>query len=341
MTPRNLSARSATARDERVCRRITRRHARTFYFASACLPRATRMHAYAVYAFCRWADNGVDDARDPSEAVAKVDQARRVLELAYHGTSVPEGLRAFARTVHERAIPKPLFDALLDGMAMDLTQTRYPNFAALDLYCYRVAGVVGLMMTHVFGFTHERCLPRALALGTAMQLTNILRDIGEDWSKGRLYLPQDELAASGVSQRQIAEGCYDDRFRDFMRGQIDRARSYYAESTLGIPDLIGASSRLTVRVMGRVYGGILGAIERLDYDVFQTRAHVPTRSKLATLSSCLAETGWEMLRTDRDQSSNSMDIICSTPIASSTSRHPAPRSGGISTRSATTVNTRS
>jgi phytoene synthase len=253
------------------------------------------MHAYAIYGFCRWADNGVDDARDASEAAAKVDQARRVLDRVYDDKDVPQGLEPFRRTVHDRAIPRGLFDSLLDGMAMDLTTTRYADFAALDLYCYRVAGVVGLMMTHVFGFADERCLPRALALGTAMQLTNILRDVAEDWSKGRLYLPQDELDAAGISESQIAEGRCDDRFRDFMRGQIGRARRYYAEAEAGVPDLRGASSRLTVRVMGRLYGGILGAIERLDYDVFKARAHVPTHQKLATLASCLAETGRDHL----------------------------------------------
>ena len=285
-----------TARGERVCRRITRQYAKTFYFASACLPRETRRHAYAVYGFCRWADNGVDEASDLADATRKVEQARRVLESAYGDRSVPHGLEAFRRTVRERTIPKPLFDALLDGMAMDLSTTRYTDFAALDLYCYRVAGVVGLMMTHVFGFKGEQCLPRALALGTAMQLTNILRDIAEDWSRGRLYLPQDELAAAGITEAQIAEGQCDSRFRDFMRDQIARARGYYAESESGIPDLIGASSRLTVRVMGRLYGGILAAIERLDYDVFRSRAYVPRRTKLATLSSCVAETAREHLR---------------------------------------------
>ena len=145
------------SRGVRVCRRITRQYARTFAFASHALPRETRADAFAVYGFCRWADNGVDDARDEIEAAA-LEHAREVLDLAY-SRAVPAGLLAFRRTVRERSIPKDLFRDLLDGMAMDLTITRYGDFAALDGYCYKVAGVVGLMMTHVFGHRDARCLP--------------------------------------------------------------------------------------------------------------------------------------------------------------------------------------
>jgi phytoene synthase len=181
-------------------------------------------------------------------------------------------------------------------MEMDLDVTRYADFAELDRYCYRVAGVVGLMMTHVFGYRSDRCLPNALALGTAMQLTNILRDIAEDYRMGRVYLPQDELWRFGVEESDLARGRVDDLFRALMRFQIERARRYYEESEAGIPWLIGDSSRLTVRVMGRLYGGILGAIERLDYDVFRARARVSTPRKLATLAACQVETARDAWR---------------------------------------------
>ncbi len=284
------------ARGARACRRITREYARTFYLASHCLPRGTRSHAYAVYGFCRWADNGVDDAPSVEDASRRLEHAREVLALAYDDTPAPPGLLAFRRTVRERAIPRRLFDDLLDGMAMDLTTNRYANFEALELYCYRVASVVGLMMTHVFGYRHPRCLPRALALGTAMQLTNILRDVAEDLQRGRVYLPQDELARFGVTEAQLREGRVDDNFRALMRFQIERARAYYDDAEAGIPDLLGRSSRLTVRVMGRLYGGILGEIERLDYDVFRARAHVPNARKLRLLAACQLQTWTEAVR---------------------------------------------
>jgi phytoene synthase len=277
-------------RGARVCRRITREYARTFYFASACLPRETRTHAYAIYGFCRWADNGVDDASDRDEAAAKLNLARNALDLAYSSAKAPPGLLAFRRTVKLRSIPKDLFESLLDGMEMDLEVTRYASFAELDRYCYRVAGVVGLMMTHVFGYRSERCWPNALALGTAMQMTNILRDVADDLRMGRIYLPQDELASFGVTEAQLLEGRVDANFRALMRFQIDRARHYYVESEAGIPWLIGDSSRLTVRVMGRLYGGILGAIERQDLDIFRGRARVTTSRKLTTLAACQVET---------------------------------------------------
>jgi phytoene synthase len=181
-------------------------------------------------------------------------------------------------------------------MEMDLDVTRYASFAELDRYCYRVAGVVGLMMTHVFGYRSESCLPNALALGTAMQLTNILRDVAEDLRMGRIYLPQDELARFGVDEAQLIEGRVDSNFRSLMRFQIDRARRYYAEAEAGIPWLLGDSSRLTVRVMGRLYGGILGAIERQELDVFRQRARVSTPRKLATLAVCQFETTGEVWR---------------------------------------------
>ncbi len=277
---------SGIAQGARVCKRITRHHAKTFYFASHCLPREVRANAYAVYGFCRWADDGVDHANNLVEARSRLDQAHRVLDLAYGNAPAPSGVLAFRKTIFERQLPRNLFQDLLAGMEMDLAIRRYADFAALDEYCYRVAGVVGLMMTHVFGYRHERCLPRAKALGTAMQLTNILRDVAQDYRLGRIYLPQDEMDRFGLTERQLAEGRVDEPFREFMRFQIDRARRYYDEAEAGIPDLIGAASRLTVRVMGRLYGGILDAIERQDYDVFRSRAHVPLARKLRTLAGC-------------------------------------------------------
>ncbi len=287
MTPRSSEP---TARAGRICRRITRHHAKTFYFASHGLPRATRAHAYAVYGYCRWADNAVDEAADSADAAARLDGARRALDIAYGEGPAPGGLGAFRATVRDRKIPRHLFDSLLDGMNMDLSITRYDDFAALDQYCYRVAGVVGLMMTHVFGYRDEQCFPQAVALGRAMQLTNILRDVREDLDRGRIYLPIDELARFGLVEDDLRAGRVDDRFRAFMRFQIDRARENYREAERGVPWLVGGSSRLTVRLMGRLYAGILGAIERLDYDVLRSRAFVPTATKLRTLAACQAET---------------------------------------------------
>ncbi len=275
-----------SARGVRICRSITRTYAKTFYFASFCLPRWSRIHAYNVYAFCRWTDNQIDDASSTDEAIRRLTVARRVLNAVYSNTSLPAGLDAFRATVAERRIPRDLFEDLLEGMRMDLIVSRYPNFADLERYCYCVAGVVGLMMTHIFGYTDESCFPKAIALGDAMQLTNILRDIAEDLERGRIYLPQDELNQFGVDEKQLRAGQVNDRFVALMQFQIERARQRYQSSLAGIPKLQGPASRLTVRVMGRLYTDILSVIERQNYDIFTLRAHVPTLEKLGTLVRC-------------------------------------------------------
>lgn len=290
MIDESVKAGLRTCRGDRVCRRITREYARSFYFASHCLPREARRHAYAVYGFCRWADNAVDEAESAGEGARRLDLAREMLDVAYGRVPAPAGVEAFRRTVRERAIPRRLFDDLLDGMEMDLTITRYADFPALEGYCYRVAGVVGLMMTHIFGYRDERCFSQALALGNAMQLTNILRDVDEDYRRGRVYLPQDELVRFGVTEEQIAERRVDEAFRRLMRYQVARARSYYRRAEEGIPWLVGGSSRLTVRVMGRVYGGILDEIERRGHDVFGARARVPTARKVWLMLGCQGAT---------------------------------------------------
>ncbi len=287
-TPRSDDSGAELVLGNQLCRQLTQSYARTFFFASHCLSRSTRTNAYAVYAFCRTADNAVDEAPTLELARQRIEQIRIDLEHVYGEVQVSPMLRAFRQTVKDRGIPRDLFDALLDGMDMDLHKTRYSTYEELDLYCYRVAGVVGLMMTHLFGFRSDRCFPNAVALGRAMQLTNILRDINEDLDRNRIYLPQDELARFGVTETDLASGRVTEPFRDLMRFQIDRARLAYQEAEAGIPDILGRTNRLTVRVMGKLYGGILNAIERVDYDVFSSRASVSTVRKLSGLSQCLA-----------------------------------------------------
>lgn len=267
----------------RQCRQTTAYYAKTFYFASFCLPRKTRMHSYAVYAFCRWVDNSVDDAKDTLQAVDRLNIARQALDDAYYNGNVSPGLLAFRHTVRQRGVPKELFQDLLLGMEMDLTKSRYHDWPELDLYCYRVAGVVGLMMTHLFGFDNPSCFEQAKALGTAMQLTNILRDIREDLDRGRIYLPLNDLDSFGLSQEDLTSHNCDDRFVKFMQFQIQRARDFYATAETGIPHVLGSTHRQTIRVMGHLYGLILNEIEKLNYDVFRARAHVTTTRKIQGL----------------------------------------------------------
>lgn len=272
---------------------ICRRHAKSFYFASHFLPDEKRRRAYAVYAFCRLLDDAVDEASTPEQMETQLARFETLLAECYAGTPVPGtdeaalALGAFAATVRDCAIPMKPFLELADGCRMDLTVRRYPDWPELEKYCYRVAGVVGLIMCYVFGLRNTHAHQRAIAMGNAMQLTNILRDVGEDYGRGRIYLPQDEMLAFGVSERDIDERRATRAFRDLIRYQIDRARALYAQGCEGLCAIPTDGSRQTACVMATVYGGILGAIERMDCDVFAGRAHLGLFGKLARIPAAM------------------------------------------------------
>lgn len=265
-------------------RALTRRYARTFYFASHVLPRAKRDASYAVYAFCRLADNVTDVHREDTERIP--DAARQIAllrgELAevYADGDVQTRWIALRETVLRYHIPREYFDELLNGVEMDLTPRRFATFAELEVYCYRVASVVGLIMSHIFGATSPEALRRAAQLGTAMQLTNILRDVGEDHRMGRIYLPQDELVSFGVTEEMIGTGQVTPAIEALLRFQIDRARRLYDEAEQGIPLIPDDGSRFSTRLMSTLYARILDAIERNGYDVITRRAHVPLATKV-------------------------------------------------------------
>jgi 15-cis-phytoene synthase len=166
-------------------------------------------------------------------------------------------------------------------MHMDLNKRSYENFDELYRYCYKVAGVVGLIMLKIFGSNNPAAETHAVQLGVAMQLTNILRDIREDFQRGRVYLPQDELEKFGLSSDSLSSGVVDAAFKSFMQFQISRARDYYEQSTAGISMIADRRSRFVVCAMKDLYAGILSAIEKIDYDVFRTRAHVSSAGKIA------------------------------------------------------------
>ena len=273
-------------------RAVARHHAKSFHFASVALFGARRRAAFALYAFCRRLDDLVDECA-PGDVRQRLDTAR---VLVAHLFRAPPGigprereagpwsaaeLAAFEDTVRRFKIPEQPFQDLITGMEMDLSLRRYASWAELDLYCYRVAGTVGLMLTPVLGFRSDAALGPAADLGRAMQLTNILRDIHQDLRRGRCYLPQDELAAHDLSEAALWAQSATPAFSAFMRFQIARARELYARAAEGIPFLTGFGSQRMVRMMGAIYAGILNAIEQRGYDVFRARAYVPTSRKLA------------------------------------------------------------
>lgn len=272
-----------------AARDICRHHAKSFFFASRFLPRDKRLHAFAVYAFCRLLDDAVDEADSPESQQAGLSRFEKLLADCYarEGPFDEPSLTAFAATIRSCSIPKHYFDDLVEGCRMDLTPARYETWRELEKYCYHVAGVVGLIMCRVFDLRDDSVLDRAVMMGNAMQLTNILRDVGEDFSRGRIYLPREDLSRFGVDETIIASRQISPGFVDLMQFEVARARQLYADASQGLVALPPDGSRQTACVMAVVYAGILGAIERNRFDTLKKRARLSTTQKLLRVPKAL------------------------------------------------------
>lgn len=261
------------------CRQITRQAAKTFYWGSLLLPRRKRLAAWALYAFCRSVDDSVDDPDQTAGPAISLEDWRERLRRAYEGQVSDRITLAWVDMLHHFDVPlQPALD-LIDGVQMDQHHRCPQTFADLHLYCYRVAGTVGLLMSPILGYRSPEALPSAVDLGVAMQLTNILRDIGEDFRNGRIYLPDEELERFGYSKAELAAGVINDAFIELMRFQIARAHDYYERARPGI-ELLDTGAQLAILASAEMYRGILDAIEANGYDVFSRRAYVPTQTKV-------------------------------------------------------------
>lgn len=269
------------------CRSVTREHAKSFYFCAQFLPAEKRRAIYAVYALCRHIDDTVDRADGgESRTRAILDAWRTGLERRCAAEN--PALTAWRDAAGRYAIDTKLAEELMLGVLMDLTEARYATYADLEVYCYRVASVVGLMTSQIFGYSDSLALDHAVLLGHAMQLTNICRDVGEDARMGRIYLPADEMRRFGVTEQAVLDGRVDEAFVALMQYQIERARRLYSEAEPGI-EMLSADCRYTVRLSSRIYGQILERIERNGYDVLSRRAYVPFHRKVATLPAVWLE----------------------------------------------------
>jgi phytoene synthase len=269
----------ALAAAYKACAAITSANSRTFYLASALLPRRKCRAMRALYAYCRTTDDIVD--RPGPDAPQELEQWRRLTLDDRRAGDDPVGL-AWAHIQAEYRIPLAYAERLIEGAQQDLRRGRYATFADLAEYCYSVASTVGLMAMHITGFSGPQAVPYAVRLGVALQMTNILRDVAEDWSRGRLYLPLDELASFGLEAADVAEGVVDDRWRAFMRLQIDRNRQLYDRAVPGI-SLLHRDGQVAVAAAAQLYAAILDDIEAHDYDVFNRRAHLSGCAKLRRL----------------------------------------------------------
>jgi phytoene synthase len=254
-------------------------HSKTFYLASSLLPRTKRRAVRALYAFCRVTDDLVDQTLEAP--LRQLEQWRERTLCRPLAADDPVAL-AWADTAARYHIPPLYAHQLIDGVATDVRVRRYETFDQLAEYSYGVASTVGLMSMHIVGFEGPQAIPYAVKLGVALQLTNILRDVREDWEKGRLYLPREDLAAFGLGEEDVATGQVSARWRAFMGDQIQRAHRLYDEAMPGIAYL-HHDGRFAIGAAAELYRAILDDIELHAGDVFTRRAHLDGWAKLRRL----------------------------------------------------------
>jgi phytoene synthase len=246
---------------DEYCQQKAAQSGSSFYYSFLFLPPDKRRAITALYAFCREVDDAVDECAEPSVAAAKLAWWRREVAALFGGVPQHPVTRALAPVAAMHGITHARLNEVLDGMEMDLRQSRYADFAALDRYCYHVAGVVGILAAGIFGYDNPQTLQYAETLGRAFQLTNIIRDVGEDARKNRIYLPLDELARFRVSVNDILRAQHTEAFRDLMSFQIERAKQYYERALALLPREDRRSQRPGL-VMAAIYRSLLGEIQR-------------------------------------------------------------------------------
>lgn len=278
--PRAADVLPDVERSYALCREIAKEHSKTFYFASLFLTPEKRRAVWAVYAFCRSADDVADSSAPAPERLVAIDEWRDRLVAAFDGRPDHPLMVAFADAVAQFHIPIEPALQLLAGARQDVVVRRYETYEELRRYCYLVASTVGLLVCPLLGY-ESGALKYGIELGRAMQMTNILRDVGEDGRLGRIYVPAEDLRRFGYSEDRLLAGVVDHDFIALMRFQIARVRALYDEAAPGI-ELLAPGSRYTVRLALALYRRILAEIERNNYDVFSRRAHVPIRGKLVT-----------------------------------------------------------
>jgi 15-cis-phytoene synthase len=264
------------------CQEKAAKSGSSFYYAFRFLPEDRRRAITAFYAFCREVDNIVDEVSDPAVAHTKLAYWRREIDALYIGTAQHPVMQALKPHIRPMLLPQSAFHTVIDGMQQDLEKTRYVNFAELSAYCYKAAGVVGEVSARIFGMSapdNPKTLEYARSLGEALQLTNIIRDVGEDARRGRIYLPQDELDRFGVSSSVLLRGTPDDKFSELMTFQHNRAVETYDRALAALPTEDKRSQR-TGLAMGAIYRALLEEIRRDGYRVLEHRVALTPIRKL-------------------------------------------------------------
>jgi phytoene synthase len=268
---------------------LTRKSRSNFYFAFLALPRPRREALYAVYAFCRTVDDVADLGSDPAAQRAGLARWREDVARCFTPGATPAHpiARQLQAAVRAYPIPRAALEAIIDGCEMDLTRVRYETFEELEPYCYRVASAVGLCCIEIFGARDPRAREYAVHLGKALQLTNIMRDVGADARIGRVYLPQRELKDFGVTEDDLVAGRAGEAFVRLMTHQAARARAFYAAARAAYPHA-DARALVPAEIMGRIYHALLEEVEARRFAVFGERITVPARRKVAIALRCWA-----------------------------------------------------
>lgn len=264
---------------DEYCQEKAAKSGSSFYYAFLFLPPERRLAITALYAFCREVDDVVDDAKDESVARIKLAWWRTQVDQMLAGKPDHPVTLALRPHLESCGITRERLMAVIDGMQMDLDQSRYLDWPGLRKYCWHVAGVVGEMSAGVFGYTDARTLEYAGKLGLAFQLTNIIRDVGDDARRGRIYLPVDELQQFEVKAADILNGVYSERFTALMRFQADRARQLYREAMSALPEADRRAQRPGL-MMAAIYYALLDEIERDDWQVLHQRISLTPLRKL-------------------------------------------------------------
>ena len=264
---------------DQYCQEKAAKSGSSFYYSFLFLPPARRRAITALYAFCREVDDVVDEVADPAIARTKLAWWRTEVADLFAGHPHHPVTRALAPHAAAFGIDAARLNEIIDGMEMDLVRHRYADFASLRLYCHRVAGVVGQLSASIFGYTDPRTLEYAESLGIAFQLTNIIRDVGEDARRGRVYLPADDLAGFGLSAEDILALRGGPEFERLMAFEAERARAFYDEAFAKLPAADRKSQRAGL-IMAAIYGTLLEEIRRDRFRVLQQRVALTPLRKL-------------------------------------------------------------
>jgi phytoene synthase len=264
---------------DEYCQQKSAQSGSSFYYSFLFLPAERRRAITALYAFCREVDDAVDEPSDASVAQTKLAWWRAEVAQLYAGNPQHPVTRALAPLLVPYDITHARLADIMDGMEMDLLQSRYLDYANLKVYCHRVAGVVGILAAGIFGYSNSHTLDYAAKLGLAFQLTNIIRDVGEDARKNRIYLPMDELKKFGVTAADILNARQTDAFAKLMAFQTERARACYDEAMALLPSEDRRAQR-TGLIMAAIYRTLLDEIARDGYQVLKQRTALPPLRKL-------------------------------------------------------------